>query len=98
MRHPRQWHVGLLFLVLAATVVPSDSIGAGEPAAPPLIFAGSGTNLPITRLLVEAFRQHHPENSIEVPASLGSTGGIRAVADGVIALGLISRPLKSQEQ
>jgi len=82
----------------AATVVPSGAIGAGESAAPPLIFAGSGTNLPITRLLVEAFRQHHPEYLIEVPPSLGSTGGIRAVADGAIALGLISRPLKSQEQ
>ena len=98
MRHPRQWHVGLLFLVLAATVVPSGSIGAGESAAPPLIFAGSGTNLPITRLLVEAFRQHHPEYLIEVPASLGSTGGIGATVEGAIALGLISRPLKSQEQ
>jgi len=98
MRHPRQWHVGFLFLVLAATVVPSGSLGAGESAAPPLIFAGSGTNLPITRLLVEAFRQHHPEYLIEVPASLRSTGGIGATVEGVIALGLISRPLKSQEQ
>src|SRR2546428_14068972 len=98
MRHLWPWHVGLLLLMAAATVVPSGAIGAGESAAPPLIFGGSGTNLPITRLLVEAFRQHHPEYLIEVPASLGSTGGIGATVEGVIALGLMSRPLKSQEQ
>jgi phosphate transport system substrate-binding protein len=98
MRHQWPWHVGLLLWVAATTVVLGGAAGAGESASPPLIFAGSGTNLAITRLLVEAFRQHHPEYLIEVPASLGSAGGIRAAAEGAIALGLISRPLKSPEQ
>lgn len=93
-----QWKIGLLLLAAAITLVPSSRVGAGESTSAPLVFAGSGTNLPITRLLAEAFRQRHPECTIEVPASIGSTGGIRAAADGGIALGLISRPLKSHEQ
>jgi phosphate transport system substrate-binding protein len=62
------------------------------------VFAGSGTNLPLIRLLAAEFRKRYPEVEIEVPASIGSTGGIRAAADGAIALGLISRPLRKKEQ
>ena len=42
--------------------------------------------------------RRHPETVIEVPGSIGSKGAISAVADGGITLGLISRPLKSEEQ
>jgi phosphate transport system substrate-binding protein len=92
-----QWSVALL-LAAATTMVSGHDAVAGESAPVPLVFAGSGTNLPITRLLVEAFRQPHPDLAIEVPTSIGSTGGIRAAADGAIALGLISRPPKAPEQ
>ncbi|HSB79085.1 MAG TPA: substrate-binding domain-containing protein [Candidatus Methylomirabilis sp.] len=78
-------------------VLPGYSMAAQTPSGP-LIFAGSGSNVPITRLLAEAFRLVHPEITIEIPASLGSGGGIRAAADGAIAVGLISRPLKDAEQ
>ncbi len=64
----------------------------------PLIFAGSGSNLPIIRLLVKEFRQSHPEIKIDVPASIGSGGAIQAAADGAIAVGLISRPLTDKEK
>lgn len=71
---------------------------AAELSSNPLIFAGSGTNLPITRVLTQAFGRSRPEIKIDVPASIGSTGGIRAAADGAIALGLISRPLRDKEK
>jgi phosphate transport system substrate-binding protein len=35
---------------------------------------------------------------IDVPASLGSIGGIRAAAEGAVSLGLISRPLRKSEE
>lgn len=63
-----------------------------------LVFAGSGTNLPIIRVLARAFQRSHPGITIEVPASIGSSSGIQAAADGAIAIGLISRPLKENEQ
>jgi phosphate transport system substrate-binding protein len=71
---------------------------AAEIRPSPLVFAGSGSNLAITRLLAEGFRRIRPEVTIEIPASIGSGGGIRAAADGAIAVGLISRPLKESEQ
>lgn len=63
-----------------------------------LIFAGSGTNLSITRILAEAFEQSNPSIKIEIPPSIGSAGGIRAIADKVITVGLASRPLKEKEK
>lgn len=87
----------LFWVILAAAGVPPCA-RAGESPSAPLVFAGSGTNLAITRLLAEAFVRKRRDVAIEVPASIGSTGGIRAAADGGVALGLISRPLKEDEK
>lgn len=82
----------LVFLLLAWPVM------AARTEKTTLVFAGSGTNLPIIRKLAQAFQRSHPGITIEVPASIGSTSGIRAAADGAIAIGLISRPLKEPEK
>ena len=71
---------------------------ATRPAsASRFIVAGSGTNLPITEKLADAYRKKTGSN-IEVPKSIGSDGAIRAVQDGSISLGLLSRPLTEAEQ
>jgi phosphate transport system substrate-binding protein len=72
---------------------------APPPPAPdgPLGLAGSGSNLPLTRALVEAYRAAHPGARLVVHESIGSTGGTRAVRDGVIGVALISRPLNAEE-
>jgi phosphate transport system substrate-binding protein len=69
-----------------------------SPAAFHLILAGSGTNLPLVRVLAAEFSQDQPQIRIEVPPSIGSSGAIRAAADGAVALGLISRQLKPAEE
>lgn len=63
-----------------------------------LIFAGSGVNLEIIRLLAKQFQKTHPKVKINVPASIGSSGAIQAVVDGQIAVGAISRLLTEQEK
>lgn len=90
--------IGTLCIAAGVLWVLSVSAVAGESPSRPLVFAGSGSNLPIARILTEAFRRIRPEIKIEVPASIGSTGGIRAVAEGTVAAGLISRPLREQEK
>lgn len=90
--------LGLLLVMVDTPLTRPVGAAAGEVPAGPLVFAGSGSNLPITRLLTEAFARVHPESRIEVPASIGSAGGIRAAADGAIAVGLISRPLREAEK
>jgi phosphate transport system substrate-binding protein len=64
---------------------------------PPLIAAGSGVNLGITRLLAEAFTKGHPQIKITVPGSIGTRGAIKATAESAISIGLISRPLEKEE-
>lgn len=71
---------------------------AQNATAESIVLAGSGSNLPATKLLVKAFTQIHPEIQIEPPTNIGSAGAIRAVADGVVSFGLISRPLLGDEK
>lgn len=60
--------------------------------------AGSGSNLPLVERLADAYRALHPGDEIVVHRSIGSWGGARAVADGVVHLGLASRPLRADEK
>ncbi len=87
---------------IQSNVVPGKnrSMANLEPSSGHLIFAGSGVNLQLIRLLAEAFRKSHPDQfkQIDVPATIGSTGAIQAVADGAITVGLISRPLQEHEK
>ncbi|MFQ5899890.1 MAG: substrate-binding domain-containing protein [Candidatus Methylomirabilia bacterium] len=64
----------------------------------PLLFAGSGLNLAITRILAKAFSRVGPGIEIKIPASIGSSGGIRASGEGAVTVGLVSRPLKERER
>ena len=88
---------GFLSWLVAVIVAPAGYAAAETPSTH-LIIAGSGSNLPIIRVLAQTFQKSHPGVTIEVPASIGSSSGIRAAADGAIAIGLISRPLKEAEK
>jgi phosphate transport system substrate-binding protein len=63
-----------------------------------IVVAGSGSNLAATRALVDAFKKRHPDLDVQVPPSIGSLGAVRAVADGSIPVGLLSRPLEADER
>jgi phosphate transport system substrate-binding protein len=89
----RVWLVATMTTV-SLPVAPAS----GQSPSGALIFAGAGANLSITRRLAEAFTRVHPEIAVRVPESLGSTGGIQAAAEGAIALGLVSRPLRGREK
>jgi phosphate transport system substrate-binding protein len=95
VRHATSWAIFALAIALAN---PPECVEGATASAAPLVFAGSGTNLAITRLLGQAFVRTRPDVTIEVPASIGSTGAIQAAADGTVALGLTSRPLKEPEK
>lgn len=70
-------------------------IRSGEPLArvsdEPILVAGSGSNVAITRSLMRNLSGTRVFNSI------GSAGGVRALLDEVIDVALISRPLKDRE-
>ncbi|MFO0713534.1 MAG: substrate-binding domain-containing protein [Sandaracinus sp.] len=84
-------HVGAAREASVARAPEGETLGSG------LHLAGSGSNLVVTRALAAAYRVAHPTERIVVHESIGSTGGVRAVADGAIAIGLIARPLNERE-
>ena len=90
--------VAVLALLLLATTAIAPLARAAERAPVQLTFAGTGTSLAIVRRLADGFERQHPEIRIQVPGSIGSTGGIQAAADGAVALGLIARPLREREK
>jgi phosphate transport system substrate-binding protein len=102
----------LALVATAAWVVVSDhdqplppflAAGSPRPGAPPqpphegLRMAGSGSNLPITRALSTAFSLTESQHAV-VHASIGSSGGVQALLDGVIDIALVSRPLRDGER
>jgi len=70
---------------------------AGRPADGRLHVAGSGSCVPLARMLAGAAMGELPLGT-EVHASIGSGGGIRALRDGAIDLAIVSRPLSDAER
>jgi phosphate transport system substrate-binding protein len=75
----------------------SEPIPTPKPSSL-LRMAGSGSCLPLTRTLADAFLAKRPWLRVRVHESIGSSGGIRATHDRAVELGLVSRPLKPAEQ
>ena len=100
-----------LALATAAATVTASLAGPTPPPPPPgasvrpvdpaddgvLDLAGSGTNLPGIRRLARRFAAE-TGIPVRVHASVGSSGGVAALLDGVIDLALASRPLRGGER
>jgi phosphate transport system substrate-binding protein len=63
-----------------------------------LRLGGTGTGLGVQRRLGAAFMQQRPSIAAMVLPSTGSTGGIRAVADGAMDIAFSGRLLTAEEQ
>jgi phosphate transport system substrate-binding protein len=90
-------HSGPLPPFLDAEAGAPPPIQAAPKPANLLRLAGSGSNLPLTRELANAFVARRPWLRVRVHESIGSGGGIKATLDRAIELGLISRPLSEDE-
>ena len=89
----------LMILLTALLSLSPPAAGAGSPQPKErLLIAGTGSSTATMRRMGEIFSRLNPAVTIEVLPSIGSTGGIKAVREGRIAVGLSSRPLKADEQ
>jgi phosphate transport system substrate-binding protein len=59
--------------------------------------AGSGTCVPLARLLAAAFERAEPAADLVLHASIGTRGALRALREGAIDVGLVSRTLRPGE-
>ena len=63
-----------------------------------LIITGTGSGIGAMQLMARAFQKKKPAAVIEVLPSIGSTGGIKAVSEDRIDIGLSYRPVKPEER
>lgn len=71
----------------------------GEGAAvQKIVICGTGDSQQLLLMLAEDYEKEHPGTTIDVPDSIGSGGGIRAVAKGDCDLGRVARPIKEKEE
>ena len=63
-----------------------------------LVIAGTGDSQALLRNLGAIFEKSHPGVTIEVPNSVGSGGGVKAVSSGEAGLGRTARALKDKEK
>ncbi len=85
------WIAGQLILLAVVAATPgwaTDSLRIG----------GTGWSIGISRLLAQAYTDIHPNVSIDVPSSVGSTGGIRALIAGEFDLAISARQLEMAEK
>lgn len=85
----------LILLLFGFMVMNGSSVAATGTI---LKVGGTGSSVGFMKLLGQQYRIHHPDITIEVLPSLGSSGGIRALQSGAIDLAVASRPLKEKEK
>ena len=59
---------------------------------------GTGENLEVVRALGKQFETLHPDIKVDVPESIGSGGGIKALLKGNTDIARTARPLKDTEK
>lgn len=71
---------------------------AGHVAAEKITICGTGDSQNLLRTLASLYEKSHPGTAIEVPDSIGSSGGIKATAEGQCNIGRVARTLKDKEK
>ena len=73
------------------------TLTATAARANPLTMGGTGVSLALARVLADAFTVRNPEVTVDMPPSVGSGGGIKALLAGQFGLSFSARPLKDRE-
>lgn len=84
-----------LIRLLVWLIVPLTVTVAG---AETLVIPGTGDSQELLRVLARSYMVAHPSSVIEIPESIGSSGGIKNVSSGAAVLARVARRLKPREQ
>jgi phosphate transport system substrate-binding protein len=85
----------ITLLAAAAAPWPARAAGAGGDL---LRISGTGTALGTMQQLAIAFERAHPGYAVKLMPNVGSSGAIRAVADGALEIGISGRELEPAEK
>lgn len=85
----------ILFLALSLFI---GGVSRADHDDEKIIVAGTGDSQALLALLAHEFEADNPGHGVQVPESVGSKGGIKAVTSGNVALARTARPLKENEK
>ncbi|HBG27038.1 MAG: hypothetical protein A2Y10_04465 [Planctomycetes bacterium GWF2_41_51] len=89
----------LSLMTIIAAVLITVSAKANEPNnLNKIIISGTGDSFELFQNLAEAFEAKYSGCKIEIPESVGSTAGIKAVIGGKADIARVARPLKDNEK
>ena len=95
----KHWmRLGIFGTLLCAALSVSALCHEVHAAGASLRIGGNGSALGTMKLLAKAYREAHPEVTITVLQSLGSSGGIAALRKGALDLAISARALNTDEQ
>jgi phosphate transport system substrate-binding protein len=92
----RFWAAWAAAMVLAACLGLAPEARARDMAV--LTIAGTGDSEGLLRALAAGFMRNNPDVKVEVPESIGTSGGIKAVLSGKADLARTARPLRDEEK
>lgn len=81
---------------LAISIMTASAVDASNVKR--ISITGTGDSYELMQKLAEAFELKHSDCKIEVPESIGSSGGIKAVISGKAEMARTARPLKDTEK
>lgn len=88
-------------IVFVAVILSLGSVSEGTVSAASketITITGTGSSIGTMQLMAKGFQKKHPGVTIKVLPSIGSTGGIRAVTEDRIDIGLSYRSLTPEER
>jgi phosphate transport system substrate-binding protein len=90
--------ITIALFILSCIAVFAPVLHVEGQLAGELVIEGTGDSQALLREIAELFEERYPETTIQVPDSIGSSGGIKAVGTGKAELGRVARPLKEKER
>jgi phosphate transport system substrate-binding protein len=91
-----QYRLVILTSLLYAGSIFTGAVSAGSKET--LMITGTGSSIRLMELMAKDFQRKHPNVTVKVLPSIGSTGGIKAVQKEKIDIGLSARSLKPEER
>lgn len=96
MKSMRKGKTKSLSTLGAALLTTLLSVGSSQAADIDIV--GTGDGMSVLQSVASAFMERYPEHTVNVPDSIGSSGGIKAVGNDKYVLGRVARGLKEKEQ
>ncbi len=90
----RQWRLYGLSLFIWCLC----GLDAPAQTSQKIVIAGTGDSQILLRMLAASYQQSHPNSVVEIPDSVGSSGGVKALAANLVDMARVARPLKPKEE